>query len=68
MAAKKYDERDYSTGSDAFLMSDEDYALAKKYGDQWNEAYKNGNQASMEVPPATPASIRTRSTRYWPGS
>lgn len=60
MAAKKYDERDYSTGSDAFLMSDEDYALAKKYGDQWNEAYKNGNQAGMDAAHAAVEGIRSK--------
>lgn len=60
MAAKKYDERDYSTGSDAFLMSDEDYALAKQYGEQWNEAYKNGNQAGMDAAHAAVEGIRSK--------
>lgn len=60
MAAKKYDERDYSTGSDAFLMSDEDYSLAKQYGDQWNEAYKNGNQAGMDAAHAAVEGIRSK--------
>lgn len=51
MAVKKTDEleRDYSVGADASLMSDEDYAAVRSYGDQYNAAREAGNQAGMQA-------------------
>lgn len=51
MAVKKTDEleRDYSVGADASLMSDEDYAAVRSYGDQYNAAKEAGNQAGMQA-------------------
>lgn len=51
MARKKNDEleRDYSIGADASLMSGEDYAAVKSYGDQYNAAKEAGNQAGMQA-------------------
>lgn len=62
MAIKMKDEleRDYSAGADASIMSDEDYADAKYYGDHFNAAEKEGNQAGMQAAHDAVEAIRAK--------
>jgi hypothetical protein len=60
MAWKKNEKRDYKNGADAYIMSDEDYALSQKNGEGFNKAKAEGNQAGMDYFHAQEEALRAK--------
>ena len=53
-------KRRYESGADSVLLSDEDYAAIRKYGEDYNRAQAEGNQAGMQAAHDAAEAIRSR--------